>query len=126
MNPTKQRIAIAESTGWTSVFESGSGQPGDESLIRGLHPVFDLGRTEIPDYPRDHNAMKEARHRLNPVQLREYGLVLHQILVDKMQAMGCKTQADYDKAARWVYDTTSEEQAEAYLKTLNLWVDSDE
>ncbi len=51
--------------------------------------------------------MARARATLRPAQMRAYGMLLHQLLSDKIRQ---------DGKVRWIFDATPEEQAEAFLR----------
>lgn len=109
MKPEQQRIAIAEAYGFeriVSVVQAWKPRP---------HPVILEGylngkRIAVPDYLNDLNAMKEARKSLTtPWQKAEYARILKSLTWDSEQPEYC------------AMDATAEQEAESFLKTLNLW-----
>jgi hypothetical protein len=100
MTPEKQRVAIAEACGWKW-----------ERLWTGeLHgkPVGEQGPfRELPDYLNDLNAMHEAEESLHGNQYVEYTNLLIEI-----------------EGSLFGIRATAAERAEAFLKTLNLWIKS--
>lgn len=114
MTPEKQRIAIAGACGWTGI-QQGNNCQGKRLL--GVSPA-NKGRTsydgvvlsEIPDYLNDLNAMHEVEAWLlkNRQDMR---LVYRRLLIE-----ACGDSPNY-------WHTTAAQRAEAFLRTLNLWIE---
>lgn len=93
-----------------STKHSRSGQE-DEFL-----PFFVLGgdaltAAEIPDYLNDLNAMHEAEKVLTDDQLWKYSVNLHSLVKE-----------DPNNRESWQFRATAAQRAEAFLRTLGLWV----
>ena len=102
MKPEAQRIAIAEACGWTSLRVLGGKIAGKKP--DGTDPVY------LPDYLNDLNAMHEAEKVLvHPDEFRNY-------------------ERNLDKCVpieeRWLCATAAQ-RAEAFIKTLDLWEDTE-
>jgi hypothetical protein len=112
MIPEAQRIAIAQACGWTrcnidepmSGYEPGQGMPG---------------LCILPDYLNSLDAMHEAWLKLSPFQRDRFESELYAVLVG---------EAEYNRNddAGFITNATSAQRAEAFLRTLYLWVDSSE
>ncbi len=111
MTPIAQRIAIATSRGWTTVIN-----PINTSLVEGYQPNGGY-LWGVPDYLNSREAMGEALSSLPDDAWSAYW--------DEL----CEITGAY-KANDWghVYigpklflNATPAQQAEAYLKTLDLW-----
>lgn len=118
MDIKKQRFTIAKLCGWTNKFFESDSEPLE---IRMWFPSSgekkDWPHTvhSVPDYPKDLNAMREAVKTLNRKQLGLYFQTLMAI---------CATAApDTDAALREnsALMASAEQQAEAFLKTLEFW-----
>lgn len=111
MTPEAQRIAIAEACGWTDITDIPF-RPGvsDESPSFGLFGTKNKNcikyGQQVPNYPSDLNAMHSAIMSLKPEQLAYY----EQLMVNKF---------GFTKAIT----TSAEQQAEQFLRALNLWID---
>jgi len=107
MKPEAQRIAIAEACGWTSISDWKAGG------INGQHPTEPWVEV-IPDYLTDLNAMHEAEvlnfRSISAVE--RYRAALHGVLVAKFAV-----ESDITSCAS--------HRAEAFLRTLNLWEESE-
>ena len=110
MSPVEQRIAIAEACGWTCIY---AGDP----------PMGQLDNRQrwakaLPDYPNDLNAMHEAENCLAEDQEEEFvtriffGGAWRQYAIEYCDAFSCMR-------------ATAAQRAEAFLKTLNLWEESE-
>ena len=106
MNPEAQRIAIAEACGWTNcVSDSGfvdryKGTPSETTV-----------RVTLPDYLNDLNAMHEAEKILRQAQDYQYrASVLPAV---------CK-----DGSGMIALTATAAQRAEAFLRTLGKWEES--
>src|SRR5438045_2616833 len=109
MTPEAQRIAIAEACGWKDVQRSSL----NPSSIVGRKPdAYDIeGRTYIPDYLSDLNAMHEA----------EETCLTNDKLRDEMGSNLLDTSNDVFP----LWHATASERAEAFLRTLNLWTENE-
>lgn len=119
MNPLEQRIRIAEACGWTEN-QYGKWSKDGEVGINGF----------MPDYLKDLNAMHEAeidiifKRGLN----KTFGNHLYDILNQRPVKATGLTYDDLvtaEEVASLRIHATAVQRAEAFLKTLNLWV-SDE
>lgn len=118
MTKDKQRIAIAEACGWLSIAKK-----DEDGKIFGHYPLFLepkiygeehrtlVGVYEIPDYLNDLNAMHEAEKEI--------------IARNKMNGFD-----GYENTLCGIIDNgncvhaTASQKAEAFLRTLDLWVNS--
>ena len=98
MTPEQQRIAIAESCGWT-----------DTQIIDGKY-----GQTDVPDYLNDLNAMHEAEKVLTVAQRITYANQIGVIL-----SGGSVGRA----IPNWwfIHEATAAHRAEAFLRTIGKW-----
>ena len=118
MNEVLQRIAIAESQGWKHVICS-VGEHG--TMMSGWWMPCGALTTDInmlPDYLNDLNAMHEAEEILTTGQRGEFWDVLHR-MVARHKFWGDDTTND---TCFRVMHVTAAQRAEAFLKTLNLWI----
>ena len=98
MTPEQQRIAIAESCGWT-----------DTQIIDGKY-----GQTDVPDYLNDLNAMHEAEKVLTVAQRITYA---NQIGVVLSGGSGGRAIPNW-----WfIHEATASQRAEAFLRTIGKW-----
>lgn len=105
MTEEAQRIAIAESVGWTEISDWGAGG------INGKHPTGPWVEV-IPDYLNDLNAMHEVEKMLTNRQKEKYLDILSDF-----------TEGRRDTSYVW-HDTvfaTAAQRAEAYLRTIGKW-----
>ena len=74
----------------------------------------------MPEFLHDLNAMHEAEETLTCAQIMEYGRMLV-----KLAKLNCIPGAKYNQwVSLWrMYHATAAQRAEAFLRTLNLWVD---
>ena len=100
MTTESQRIAIAEACGWS--YEKNETYAPDGAFWWSKNPEF-------PDYLNDLNAMHEAEKTLNPIQAAEYARMLTSTAWQSEQPVFAPMTAK------------SDQRAEAFLKTLNLW-----
>jgi hypothetical protein len=99
MKPEAQRIAIAEACGWKRSIDADL--PTGQMLADFLDATF-------PDYLNDLNAMHEAEKVLTEEQIETYCVLLF----------------DVTGGPAWkVILSTSAQRAEAFLRTLGLWVE---
>ena len=111
MKPEQQRIAIAEACGWKW-----------HSRMKGSIKVWDNGLdyvfsdSELPDYLNDLNAMNEAEATLNYEQGEQFEDELCDICDMENR------HKEYPLPFRFaVVHATTQQRAEAFLRTLNLW-----
>lgn len=119
MKPESQRVAIAEACGWRfSPFAN------PEMKAEALHcwvppNCSDWVMQLIPDYLADLNAMAEAKRLLNEDQrgafINELRVILNNLHRDDPKWYG-PTPFDYVNA-------TAEQEATAFVRALNLWVE---
>ena len=111
MSPEKQRIAIAEACGWTSIDSAFVGYwPGAEDPMD-----YDT----VPDYLNDLNAVHEAIRTLTEGQLVKFTKTLAMLV----------RRAHEERAWTWsnemlVASATAAEWSEAFLVALGKWEDS--
>ena len=120
MTPEEQRIAIAESVGFKWVENQrvrSNSQNGAWCSTDGWHhpktkkvsdAIYDL-----PDYLNDLNAMHEVEKTLNDEQWERYRAELYNLMPKSFALPDCERSNIHATAAQ---------RAEAYLKTLNLWI----
>jgi hypothetical protein len=109
MKPEEQRIAIAESCGWTDLRWIGAA--GEKELYG--KPAVRPGGICVPDYLADLNAMLEAEKTLDEPQSNEYIAFLY---------YGDRHEHAWDQTAAFEAATsTAAERAEAFLRTINKW-----
>ncbi len=122
MKPEAQRIAVAEACGWKfakirkgscggDVCESVWFKPGFEPSEQTADWITHNGRIDPPDYLNDLNAMHEAEKVLRPVQWVSYWSFLEPIV--------CRP---YNTS---ILHATATQRAEAFLRTLGLWEESE-
>jgi hypothetical protein len=102
MRPEEQRIAIAKACGWTDIGFARFGGTG-------LDPLDGL-RGDLPDYLNDLNAMHEAEKLL----LENSGTWTRYVTELKIQSA---------KFGMPLFHLNATQRAEAFLKTLNLWIE---
>jgi hypothetical protein len=105
MSPEAQRIAIAESRGWTKcrLAIKGAGAPERGKSPYGVPPRRGY-EVSLPNYTQDLNAMHEATQSLTKDQLRWYRNLLIE-MTGTFEAI----------------DATAAERAEAFLRTIGKW-----
>lgn len=107
MKPEAQRIAIAEACGWTEIstrclwgLPLGAEDDGTEACLK-----------HLPEYPNSHDAMHAAILTLTPEQIERMWAVLTSDVIG---------WGSYEKD--WVVlKATSQQLAEAFLKTIKRW-----
>lgn len=146
MNNNEQRIAIATACGWK--FERTNKYIGDRTSITVTNPhgggsdgcvgkfyesrdivYFDFEDIfnnpnkfvgPVPDYLNDLNAMHNAEMSLTVDQKDDFQDNLWRVVAEKPEQVdGRKTIGDW----RNYTHSTAAQRAEAFLKTLNLWVE---
>jgi hypothetical protein len=105
MKPEEQRIAIAEACGWTEVDWNGVYQDW-----LGVPPNEERDRHPIPDYLNDLNAMHEAVETLRGKDGPQWFDFQRTLMIQCGSWMNC-------------IQASAAQRAEAFLRTLNLWVD---
>jgi len=101
MTAEQQRITIAKACGW---LQSRTCHWGGWWYLKKGKRAY---QQTPPDYLNDLNAMHEAERTMGDPQLwGEY----QSYLSDAMRNIG------------WIYHATAAQRAEAFLKTLNLWI----
>ena len=104
MSPEAQRIAIAESVGWTEISDWGAGG------INGKHPTGPWVEV-IPDYLNDLNAMHWAVKTLPQNMKPRYFSCLCAAVSGAISLYG------YAEAT----EATAAKRAEAYLRIIGKW-----
>lgn len=104
MNKEAQRIAIAEACGWQKCGWSPSWSDKERKLFQ-----WD---SDLPDYPNDLNAMREAVNMLPPDLRDKYWQHLAEIV-----------NREHRMATTWWLGLTSTavQQSEAFLRTIGKW-----
>lgn len=131
MNAHEQRIAIAEACGWRGFRNSNSACGTDISKGEAMlwefswTPPRNASRDDyqnywhaLPQYLDDLNAMHEAEKILTPYQSEQYAEMMLAVLDIPTPFIG---------TARCAYITghaTAAQRAEAFLRTLGLWINS--
>jgi hypothetical protein len=108
MTPDQQQIAIATACGWTEI--DGLSAKG----LMGKPPGKICSFEYLPNYIGDLNAMHEAEKSLVRND-SEYSVIRWGLYVRYISIM---TDEDYP------IDATASQRAEAFLRTLNLWTES--
>jgi hypothetical protein len=100
-------IAINDSLGWGPYdrYETREGVTWGSDMGR-------VGRTRIPDYVHDLNAMHEAERKLSPKQWDEYVRNLNNGFVT----------FDIEDVGRLLF-SAARQRAEAFLRTIGKWED---
>ena len=128
MTPEAQRIAIAEACGWVfAVCSDGEHliySPTDKLRARaGSFVDFTDCSHVLPDYLNDLNAMHEAEEHCFP----DNGFGTRETaLQDRYRRELCELVGEQRKFPWHDYDmlhATASQRAEAFLRTLNLWVE---
>lgn len=116
MNPNKQNLAIAEACRWTC--------PNCSQPVRVCTgcDFQDYPDRCIPNYCNDLNAMHEAQKTLTSNQHIDYAREIARSIFDD------KTADEFTPRVSWAcisvfVSTNAAQRAEAFLRTLNLWVD---
>lgn len=118
MSPEAQRIAIAEACGHTNIIRRET--CNDHGLSFDLTSDESYGYNDaIPDYINDLNAMHEAEMTLSRDQLEEYGTLLRG---PNDETVSLWSPEHKEIAA--VAMATAEQRAEAFLRTIGKWQDS--
>lgn len=115
MKPDQQRIAIAKACGWKHKLNRSqrwitSNPEGEIKQYSHKDIGKDWPKWCLPDYLTDLNAMHEAEKTLTDKQEYDY-----QVLICRMFDIGFKSIC-----------APAAQRAEAFLKTLGLWVSNDE
>ena len=107
MDKNKQKIAIAEACGYGpyEIYDRIDGVTYGSDMGR-------IGRTRLPDYLNDLNAMSEAEKVLTDDQLFVMSRWLQHSTRSTLVGVAVMT-------------ATASQRAEAFLKTLNKWEDSE-
>ena len=109
MDKDKQRVAIAEACGWEHRTVDGKTYWWNMAIQEGE-------LSQLPDYLNDLNAMHEALLGLSQEQREEVALRV-------CWGINWKSRETHECSPDYLLACTSEELAEAFLKTLNLWTD---
>lgn len=111
MKPEAQRIAIAEACGWKHIGTA------KHLPLYGWIKVGPL--LEIPDYPNDLNAMHEAVKTLLFTKRQEYYRELQCVRGRNAGLQSWEAVAFQD-----CIESTAAQRAEAFLRTIGKWSDS--
>jgi hypothetical protein len=121
------RLAIAAELGWSRCsmhckVASGKQLLGSTSSLYGT-PSTDKGKPEddqqflpVPDYPNDLNAMREAEDALFSHTMERYANQL---------AIIVGNWARHEYSQFYIIHATARQRAEAFLRTLRKWEESD-
>jgi len=112
MNKDKQRIAIAGFCGRTVT-------PFGESIFK--HPKTWRTLFDLPDYLNDRNAIAEALHFLTDEEHGKFRAELVSVVTGKRAIISLMSAREY----RAWFSATAQQQAEAFLKTVNRWEDGE-
>jgi predicted sulfurtransferase len=104
MKPEKQRIAIAEATGWKCSEYS--------------HELGQLVAQFVPDYLNDLNAMHQAMAHLEPEQVNQFAAELSGIVLENREKYWWDLTSN---EVGHVANATAAQRAEAFLKTIGKW-----
>ena len=120
MKPEEQRIAIAKACGWTRIEGRKGLPPGKTSHAPSLAlSDSDDGWLFLPDYLNDLNAMHEAEKVLSNEQA--FTMREHAWSIASFKDGKCG-HASRDEQGRNCYNATAAQRAEAFLRTLNLYI----
>ncbi len=116
MTDNEIRIAIAEACGWKWI----ASYHGYEWALKGPNGCIvrcwdgerGFANTELPDYPNDLNAMRDAEGILNTQQQVHYGEILEAIT---------KSHRHWKHVRFDLAHATARQRAEAFLRTLGKW-----
>lgn len=108
MKAEAQRVAIAGVCGWTRIRECSC-----KEVPRGYHCGKDVDN-HLPDYLADLNACHEMEKALTLGQCVIYNRWLECFENTDITSAGC---------VRWNFHATAPQRCEAFLRTLNLWID---
>ena len=116
MNEKAQRIAIAEACGFKRVNRTYYIDPDGLPRTTVCADALNL----LPDYLHDLNAMHEAEKVLNKEKGGDYAATLFDISLEGL----IPTKRDEDA---WFFHVraTATQRAEAFLRTLGLWVEDE-
>lgn len=115
MTPEAQRIAIAESRGWTGIFYN----PVHGGWM-GRKPEDDRDTYGLPDYLNNRDDIHEALSGLTDEQ--KYAIAIRLTLKVAPEAGHAHTDSMLcPKCIVAILDATSAEICEEYLRTLYLW-----
>ena len=119
MSPERQRIAIAESCGWTVINETLCNVKPDKNGDPEIEPMWPL-----PDYISDLNAMHEAEEVLDKKNLMmEFA---NQLVGIVCAARGFRwDNLTTDDHIMLLAHATAAQRAEAFLKTIGKWEDAE-
>lgn len=120
MDKEKQRIAIAEARGWKRCDKCGTTLTGDAIWHLKGHG-FSL-QSQLPNYPEDLNAMREALLTLTPAQQCEFGERLAGMLGhadDYYDGWNISASSFFEAAT-----AKAEMLSECFIKTIGKWEDA--
>jgi hypothetical protein len=131
VKPEAQRLAIAEACGWRNIRELDDLYP-DGSVAAGVwwqgkSPDGDSDQL-LPDYLNDLNAMHEAEKILENPQ--ENGRLMSTYSVWKLTEVCNAYTKGHEKSRAgstvtyWLIHATAAQRAEAFLRTLGKWEDT--
>jgi len=128
MNPEHQNLTIALAAGWKPLYDDKDNQSTDIWFNPKGGKIWqghDLGtiRTGVKDYVNDLNAMHEAEETVikSHEQMEDFADHLCKIV------LGYKSTIGSINLNRWAFvravRATAAQRAEAFLRTLNKWID---
>ena len=109
-------IAIAESCGWSDFSSAGY----DGSIQYGRKPLSSSASWELPNYCSDLNAMREAEQKMWGINWELRAEFIYQLAKVINPTDGYRMQEGID-----LLDATARQRAEALLKSINEWGDSE-
>ena len=117
MTPEAQRIAIAETCGWTQIVNASTIRV--DGLWKGYPPRGQIvgEKAEVPDYLKDLNAMHEAEATLGDKSFDYNEQLANVVFKDPRTSDFCSRPGDY------VWHAAADQRAEAFLKTIGKWVE---
>ena len=127
MKDEAQRIAIAEACGLEVITKPNPENPkawqagyftDEAARTRRLNWKSSAVVKTVPDYLTDLNAMHEAEKVLTGGSNSDYGFNLAEVL----GIPEARSEWDTD-TLQWIATATARQRAEAFLRTLNLWIE---
>jgi hypothetical protein len=115
MKPEEQRIAIARAVGLDDIKEA-HGYAFDGPHYRVAASSMGDVRAALPEYTKDLNAMNEAERVLNDGQYEQF----KDALISAQAYISSPDRFDW----RAVISSPASQRAEAFLRTVKLWVPS--
>jgi hypothetical protein len=115
MTPNEQNKAIAKYCSWTH--HESTSETGDVDIW--MNGPF--SRYSPPDYHSDLNAMHEAERKLSHEQLERYDKYLFKLQLENHNKWISGSKHEIYSAEKWIFHATSQQRAEAFLRTIGKW-----